>query len=432
MKPQNFEEKTVWTYLVWTYPLFFLGLHPIFTPIIGWVLGLYVGVKAWMQTDQTPEGDRIRIPFGIWLWAIGLAVLEMALIKGNLDFNYGLDEIIKATFTSFVKGWSLFFLFPLIGSCLKIRPALLARGVCILSIQSAGVILYCNLASLVKFPLPDYVPLFGKIGGVARVYLSSTDTYLDETRLSLFAPWPPALGLLGIAFACVAYLEPDKKWRLLGMVGAVAMSWTSGSRTGNICLVAVPAATLVLSRISRPIAQIATGVGAFLTGIWGPQIYTYFRELGRSIDQQRAASSAARRLIVSVTLYRWKTDAMIWGHGRLLTGPFVTTYKPLGSHNTWGGLLFCYGIVGALGFGIPMIWSVGEFWVKAQRSAIAQSALAVVASLLIYASSENIDFLVFLHWPGLIVMGMAYREKLQLWEQVPPAREVLVTQGMNG
>jgi hypothetical protein len=432
MQPQNFEEKAVWHYLIWTYPLFFLGLHPIFTTILGWGLGCYVLIKAWMQTDSTPASERVRVPIGVWLWVIGMAVLQMALIKGHLDFNYGLDEIVKGTFTSFVKGWSLFVLFPLIGSCLNIRLGLLTRGVCILSLQSAAVIVYCTICNLAKIPLPDYVPPFGKIGGVSRVFLSNTDTFLNETRLSLFAPWAPALGLLGIVLACVAYLEPHKIWRVLGVAGAVAMVWTSGSRTGMICLVAVPAGTFLLSRIGRPMVQIATGIGAFLAGILGPQIYDYFRGLGRSIDQQRAASSAARRLYFNITMYRWRTEALVWGHGRFLIGPLIMNYKLLGSHNTWGGILFAYGLVGLVGFVVPMIWSVGEFFVKSQRSAIAQSALAIVTSLLIYASSENLDFLIFLHWPGMIVMGMAYREKLQFWTFLTNAKPETVESSAIG
>ncbi len=409
--PQNFEEKAVWYYLLWTYPLFFLGLHPILTSVLGWGLGLYVGLKFWMQTDQTPARDRLRIPIGVWIWAIGMGIVEIALIKGHVNFDYSPVEILKSTFTSFIKGWALFVLFPLIGSCLNIRAALLARGVCILSVQSLFVIGYCTISNLAKIPLPSYAPPLGRIGGVTRVFLSSTDNYLNETRLSLFTPWAPALGLLGIVFACVAYLDSNWIWRLLGVTGAVAMLWTSGSRTGQICLFAVPIFSLVLSTISRPAVQIATGCGAFLAGIWGPPIYTYFRDLAHAIDQKRAVSSEARRRIFSVSIYRWWTEARLWGHGQALVGPAITTYKPLGSHNTWAGLLFSYGMVGAVGFAVPMAWSLVEFFVKSQRSAIAQVALAIVISLLIYASSENLDFLIFLYWPGLIVLGMAYREK---------------------
>jgi hypothetical protein len=420
-KPQNFEEKAVWLYLLWTYPLFFLGLHPILTSVLAWVLAGYVAVKAWMQTEQTPPEHRIRVPIGVWVWAVGMGILQIALIKGHMDFNYSLSDIVKGTFTSFIKGWAMFVLFPLIGSCLNIRSALLARGVCILSVQSAIVILYCTLSNLAKVPLPDYVPPLGSLGGVTRVFLSSTDTYLNETRLSLFAPWAPALGLLGIVFACVAYLEPNRLWRVLGMAGAVAMLWTSGSRTGQICLVAVPAFTFVLSRISRPVVQIIMGTGAFLAGVWGPYIYAYLRDVGRAMDQKRAASSAARRVIYNVSIRRWWEEAMVWGHGRLLMGPLITTYKPLGSHNTWAGLLFAYGIVGLVGFAIPLTWSAVEFFIKAQRSVVAQVAFAVLISLVIYMSSENIDFLVFLHWPGLIVMGMAHREKWQFWPAGAPS-----------
>lgn len=411
MKPQNFEEKVIWYAIVWTYPLYFIGIQPLLGPLIAWGLGLYAGAKLWLQTDETPEEEKIRVPITAWVWIAGICLLEIALIQGHFDYNLE-HRILTSTVGIVVKGWALLALYPLIGSCLKIRPQLLFRACCIFCAQSLFLAIICTLAGRLNIALPEYTSPFARLGGVGWVALAQGAGAGEEYRVQLFAPWPPALGLVGSVYLGLTYGEPSHRWKWIGIAGAVMMIWASASRTGQVCLTAVPLLTFLLSNISRPTMQITTGVGGFLAGVFGPQVYLYFRDLSRSINQQRAGASEGRRLIFEISLFRWRTEAFVWGHGTSVIGPAVTTYKPLGSHNTWAGLLFAHGIVGAIAFAIPMAWTTIELFIKSQSSRVAQAGLAVVIALLFYTASENLDFLAYLYWPGLLLMGMGFREKL--------------------
>lgn len=404
MKPQNFEERVVWIGTTWTYPAFFIGFQPFLAPIIGWGLGLYAIYKLWTQPVDSPTEDKIRVPIGIWVWAGGLLLLELALIAGHVDFEMP-NRILTSTVSIFFKAWCLFALLPLAGSCLKIRPQLVARAVCILCIQSLILTILCKAGITV----PLYTTPFGSVGGVTEVMLINNDG--GENRVGLFTPWPPALGLVGAVFLPVAYLDPNWKWRWSGVIGTFVIMWASGSRTAQICAVAIPALVTLLSHLSRPSAQIATGLGGFLAGLFGAQVYAFFRDLGQSINDERSGSSLLRRTVFNVSIYRWRTEAFWWGHGRSTEGPAVTRNEFLGSHNTWSGLLYSHGLMGLIAVTIPLVWSAIEFLVKSQISKVAQASLGILIALLIYTVSENINFLVYLYWPALIVMGLAFKEK---------------------
>ncbi|NEQ16378.1 MAG: O-antigen ligase domain-containing protein, partial [Moorea sp. SIO3E2] len=70
MKPQNFEEKVVFYYIISTYLLFFLGAQFVFAPALAWLLTFYLIKKLWQQTSDTPPEERIRIPIGVWVWIV--------------------------------------------------------------------------------------------------------------------------------------------------------------------------------------------------------------------------------------------------------------------------------------------------------------------------------------------------------------------------
>lgn len=411
IKPQNLEEQVLWHSLVWTYPIYLLGILPIVPVLVVWGLSAYAAFKLWSQQEDTPASERAHIPVGCWVWLLSMLLLEVALIMGHVDQGIS-NRIVRSTVNVFLKNWYLFALLPFIGSCLAIRPRLVARAVCLVAIQSLilGVITHVaatngNQLFMYKPPLGFLVP-----GGVEGVFFAIVDD-ANVMRVNLFAPWPPALGLVGAIFLSVAYREPDNRWRIPALLGAVFMIWSSGSRTGQICLYGVPTLTLLLTLVSRPIVQIAAGITSFLAGIYGPQIYQFFRDYVRSVDQQRADSSALRRIIFNISIYRWRTEAFWWGHSKPVLVP-ITGNKPLGSHNHWAGLLFNFGIVGFAAFAIPVAWTFVECWIKAQHSRDAQVGLAVILSILFYANSENLDVLMYLFYPGLLWFGFAFKERV--------------------
>ncbi|NES42699.1 MAG: O-antigen ligase domain-containing protein, partial [Moorea sp. SIO2C4] len=135
MKPQNFEEKVVFYYIISTYLLFFLGAQFVFAPALAWLLTFYLIKKLWQQTSDTPPEERIRIPIGVWVWIVCISVIGLALVVGHLDWGFSTVKTIKSFINSFLRTWALLALFPLIG-CLNIRPQIIYRAISILSLQT--------------------------------------------------------------------------------------------------------------------------------------------------------------------------------------------------------------------------------------------------------------------------------------------------------
>ncbi|MCL1474289.1 O-antigen ligase domain-containing protein [Argonema antarcticum] len=416
--PQNFEEKIIWYSITGVYVLYFIGAQHLLAPGLAWFFGFYICKKLWNQTEETPPEERITIPIGIWVWIICMIFMEVTLVVSHIDYDMDLLKTIKSTINFFVRTWALFALFPLIG-CLKIRPQLIYRAICIVCLQSLIFIPICYISSLIHLKSLLYVsPLF-KLGGVGaeyyNVYLYGVDGETHQARLYLFTPWAPALGLVGDIYFFLTYKEASKKWRWIGIIGAAAMVWGSASRLGLLCLLILPVVNFALGYFSRPIVQLGTGVFSFLAGLFGIQIINWAKDFKAQFDGQRAGSSRVREILANLAMYRWKTEAPIWGHGVAEPkGPPVTTGKPIGSHHTWFGLLFANGIVGLIAFAIPLTWSFIEFFIKAQKSAIAQTALGVLLVLFFYTFAENVEALIYVYWPGLVLMGIAFKEKLNL------------------
>ena len=96
IKPENFEEKLVWYYLIGTYGFYILGAQYIFSAAVAWVLTLYLGKKLWHQTENTPDEEKIIIPSATWVWIVSILVMEFTLIVGHIDFALGMGKIITS------------------------------------------------------------------------------------------------------------------------------------------------------------------------------------------------------------------------------------------------------------------------------------------------------------------------------------------------
>lgn len=413
MKPQNFEEQVVWYYIIGTYVLYFAGIQFLVAPAVAWLLGVYVLWKLWRQNDQTPPEERISIPLGAWIWIGGMTIVGVALIMGHLDWNYGLTRIIKSFINFFMRTWALMALFPLAG-CLKIRPRLVFRAICILGIQTLVFVPIGQLLAQIGIDTPIYANrLAAKIGGNSVRYYNVSMFVIEDgkPRLSLFAPWPPAL-----AFACcvhfyIACRESSWKWKLPALIGTAAAVWGSASRLGQVCMFSLPVISLVLGNLSRPAMQMMMGTAGVLGGLFGAQLLQMARDFKENFEGQRASSSHVRAALGRLALYRWENDAPIWGHAFLAPkGPEVVAFMPVGSHHTWFGVLFAHGIVGFIGLIIPVIYTFMELVVKAQHSAIAKTALSTFLVIIMFSFGENLETLAYIYWPGLLVLGLAFKE----------------------
>ena len=410
IKPENFPEKLVWYGTIWTYGFFLLGATYIVGSVLGWILFFYLVLKVWLQTEETPNSEKIHIPWIIWVWAIAMLVMEVALIMGHLDFNLPTSLIIKSSI-GWAKGWASIALYPIAG-CLRIRPQIIYRAVCIICFHTLLLSPLLIIAPILHLPEILYVSPLKAVGGPGTTFFDVSLYEIDfdgQIRQRLFTPWGPALGFLGNIYFAMALREKNKKWRWFGIAGSVYMCFICKSRLAQVALVLTPIFVFFLSRLTRPIILMLLGICSVASGLLAVPILDTLDAFWTKFKAARADSTRVRMVLKEIAGYRWQTEAPIWGHGVVQRGPHLVEYMPIGSHHTWYGLLFVKGIVGFYALAVPMVLSFFVLVVKAQKSEVARTALAVLFILFLYTFGENLEILAYLYWPGLIVMGLGFQ-----------------------
>jgi hypothetical protein len=261
-----------------------------------------------------------------------------------------------------------------------------------------------------------YVSPLRAVGGPGNEFfdvpLYEIDGSTGDLRWRLFTPWGPALGFVGNVNFVLALQEKDKKWRWLGMAGAVIMCFVCKSRLAQVCIVIIPALTAILARMHRPLTLIGLGVTGYLGGIFSPAILLALEEFWEGFKSARAGSTRVRMALKRIAEHRWRTEAPIWGHGVVEDGPHIVEKMPIGSHHTWAGLLFVKGIVGFFALALPMGLSFVDLMFKSlnPRRPTAKTGLSMVMILFLYTFGENLEILVYLYWQGMVMMGIAFHE----------------------
>lgn len=413
LRPQNLPEKLIWYYIIATYPIYYLGGQYLLAPLLGYFLVFYLIRQWWNQTPATPPEEQVTIPIAVWLWIVGMLLIEVALIVGHFDFDLGLAKTISSSVNRWLRSWSLLPVFMLVGS-LKIRPQIIYRAVSILGVQS---LLMAIMAIILRMPDVNYISPLKIFGGGNFYEVSVFGASLDDTnelRLHLFAPWAPALGMVGNIYFFLVQQEQDRLLKWLGIAGAIAMIVGSVSRLAMICLPLTLGLAWWLLNISRPVVQSLSGLGAFLGGFLAPTIINSLQLALDQFSKSRAGSSRVRFILGRTALYRWQNEAFFWGHGTVEErGPKVTGFMQIGTHHTWFSILYNHGLIGCLGLAIPLAWSLVELIFKAQSSQLAQVALKLVLVLTIFSLGENLDSLTYIYWPGLVILGIAFQENVK-------------------
>lgn len=414
MKPQNFEERLIWYSIIGTYVLYvFAILYPA-SSVLGWLLFFYLCKQLWNQTKHTPIEKQIHVSWIHWLWLVCMLVIALSAIIGCSNNNLGLNQTIRSLI-NWATDWALLALFPLIG-CLNIRPQLIYRAVCILCLQSLILIPFFYLAWILHLPAHLYSSPIERLIQNGELYYSvnfyAIEYGTNETRLFLFAPWGPALGLIGNVYFFLALGEPNKRWRWLGIVGSLAMSVVSVSRLSLIAVPIVFLLVLFISNITKPVTSIAIGVIGFISGIFSTVILGTVKEAKDKFNNARPASSRVHHALAEIASERWQ-ETPIWGHGASeVPGPKVVAGMPVGSHHTWFSLLFIKGLVGFTAFLVPMLLSFISLAIKAQKNATAKIALSFLLTLFLFTFNDNQQSLAYLYWPGLIIMGIAFKREV--------------------
>ncbi|MGJ3245968.1 MAG: O-antigen ligase family protein [Elainellaceae cyanobacterium] len=409
MKPQNFPESLIWYSMILTYLLYLVGGLYVLGPVLAVVLLGYLVYRWWYQTDSTPESDRIEIPWIIWVWVAGMLVELVALVVAHLNFDLGTSTMIKSSI-GWAKGWALLAIFPMIG-CLNIRPQVIYRATCIVGLQTIIVTPFLYLSHFIGLRSLLYTsplsvladPLFFQV----RLFFADFEGF----RLTYFAPWSPAAGMMGNIYFFLALQEKDPKWRWIGVAGSLLMCFLSKARAAPLGLVCVAIAVLAVRYLAKPLFLILLGVATTVAGMVAPMLISAASAYWSNFRSARANSTRVRETLQEIALYRWWNEAPIWGHGVVERGPKLVEFKPIGTHHTIFSLLFVKGIVGLIAFAIPMVLSIVDLVIRAQQSRTALVGFSVILLMTFYSFSANLEVLAYLFWPGLVVMGIAFAEK---------------------
>jgi hypothetical protein len=384
-------------------------------PVLAWVMVAWIAFKAFIHTEDSHPRDRVRVPLSVIVWILGMLGMLVALIGGHLDFGFGLAQTIKSTI-GWAKGWALLAIFPLIGAALPIRPQILYRASCRLGLQTLILVPLFLIAPIIHLPGTLFVSPLLALGGPGpdffqvQLYGSSLG---GVARWNFWTPWAPAAGFVASIYLIFALAERNWMWKAIGIAAALAMCLMSQSRLALIAMAITGFASWGLSNLTRPRLLMMGAFASVTLGILSSVLEALITEGKERFVNARPESSRVRSALARIAYQRWKDEAPIFGHGIVEKGPHLVEYMPIGSHHTWYGLLFVKGIVGFASLAIPMLWSTLEMLAKCQKSRTARWGLGVMITLWLYTFGENLEILVYLYWPGLVLVGIAARQRLR-------------------
>ncbi|MDW3224387.1 MAG: O-antigen ligase domain-containing protein [Paracoccaceae bacterium] len=414
VSPENPAEVIVWKTLTWTWPFYTIGALYVVGPVLAWILGALAALSLYLgpaiRPDLRPTGT---VPWVIWLWFAGMAVMLVALWVGHMDWGLGLTKTIKSSI-GWAKGWALIALFPLAGAVLPIRREILIRAQCIVGLWTLILAPLLLASPFLGFPGQIFTSPLKAVGGPGpeyfTVFLYTFDPASWTARWQFYAPWSPFAAILGILTVLFALEERHPKWMLIGLCAGVLMILASKSRMGLVGLVACTMGPRLLPVVAKSSAWFAFAALASSLAIWGAYALDLIQSGIQRFRGARADSTRVRETLQRIAWERWQSDAVWFGHGTVQPGPHLVEYMPIGSHHTWYALLFVKGITGFMAFFIP-------FWVHfavAARDAVqaprGRLPLGILLTFLLLSFGENIEIQVYLMWPALIVLGCHLRE----------------------
>ncbi len=366
--------------------------------------------------DLSEEPFELRIPPATAIvWIAGMLALAVALVIAHIDSELGTPTLIKSCF-GWMKGWALFAIFPLLGSMLSIRPALITRATGNLALQTLMLIPIFLLAPVVGLPKDLYVSPLSYVLGTGQeffdVSLYTPEESTGRSRFRFFAPWPTAAAFIAGLGLVLAFHERDLRLRLAGIVVAILACWMAGSRLSIIALPAVIVLSLVLANLSRPAVWLALALVATVTFLGYDDVVHAYQDANDAFNAARADSSRVRATLGNIAVHRWWAEAPLFGHGTLDPGGHAVERMLIGSHHTWWGLLFVKGAVGFIGLAVPLAWSITELTIKAQRDPVARVGLGILLSIVVFSLGDNIEIIAYLIWPSLLFLGTAFRRRL--------------------
>ncbi len=413
LRPETPEERIIYNTIVWTWGFWLFGALYIVAPVVGWYLA-YLALRRYVGLGEGASTRPTDVPTGVLVWIISMAAMLVALIAGHFNFHLGFGLMLKSSI-GWAKGWALMALFPWIGAMLPIRASLIYRATNVLALQTLSLVPIFVGAALLHLPHPLYISPLQIVGGPGPEYFRVELYSIDETngnfRWNFFAPWAPAAAFIANISLVFALFERDRFWKWIGIASCVVICIMTQSRLALVAIPGVLCLNAVFFNLTRPLAaglaSIVTTIGILST----PQILALVSDFTDKFNEARAASTRVRKVLGSIAVHRWQSEAPIFGHGAVEKGSHLVEYMPIGSHHSWYGLLFVKGAVGFMALATPLGWTIIEMTAKAQADRVARCAFGVIVIITFYTFGENLEILSYLTWPGLLVIGIALRRR---------------------
>ena len=206
----------------------------------------------------------------------------------------------------------------------------------------------------------------------------------------------------------VAMLDRQWQWKALGVVAAIVVCLLSQSRLALVALLLVPMLMWFMARVTRPLIWVGGAIATTLAGILASPIMNFLAESQARFSAARAASSRVRSALGRIAVERWSNEApwfRPWHRGAWIALGGIHANR-LAPHLVWPA--FRQGRVDLLPLAVPMAASFLELLLKAQTSRTARAALAMLLILFFYTFGENLEILVYLFWPGLLLIGKVF------------------------
>lgn len=397
-----------------TWPFYLVGALYLVGPILAWAL-LFLLLGAAFLGEAIRADLRITNPPPaiVWGWIVGVFVLLIALLFGHLNWGLDTGQIVKSSI-GWAKGWALIAIFILIGSMLKIRREVLIRSQNIVGLCTLLIFPIMFIAPFIGLPAKLFVSPLAATGGPGpeyfSIYLYTLDPETMTPRWQFYAPWSPFAGLLGVTMALFAIEDHKRFWLICGLLGGVIMIYFSKSRMSLVSLSVCIIVPRLMPFLTRPLAWFGLSIGASSLAVFGDTVLGAIVSAVEGFRTARVSSSRVRDTIQNIGYYRWKSEAVWFGHGTVERGPHIVEYMPIGSHHTWYALLFVKGIVGFMTFLLLMVWHLFLVLKDAILSDRGRLPLALMLNLLILTFGENIEIEVYLLWPAFVLLGIHAKE----------------------
>ena len=410
--PENPEERLILWALAGGWGFYGIGALYAVGPALGMAL---LALLAWrgFAAPWRPAHERpLPVPAGVVVWLLSMAVMLVALLVAHVGHEMGVAATVKSSI-GWLKGWALLAIFPLAGACLPIRPQLVVRAASWFSVVTVALMPVLVAAALAGLPSRLFVSPLQAVGGPGpeffTVYLYIVDPSNGQLRWQFIAPWAPGAGMIANMLFVLACAERHRGLRWAGLVCAVLMCLMTRSRMAMLFLVAYPPLVWALARLARPRVLAAGAVLSVMGGVAADRLLEWGSAAVQGFRAARADSTRVREALGRVALERWWEDAPVWGHGVVARGRHFVEFMPIGSHHSWYGLLYVKGAVGFAALLLPLAWTIVEMVLLAQVTRIGRTGLALALILVFYSFGENLEILAYLFWPGLVVLGIAFR-----------------------